>query len=162
MTGPLGVFSLPHCLCKVWLCHPVFTSWIPTFLCSLWISSGYYDVFKWAKNTSDSSSFLQLCHQLSGMWSILANSWQQVTCLCWGRVLFVENKDKTFWPCTDFHVCSISVKNREPLPTLSPAFELLHGLTVSTKLDLQDCRSLSCVGGGKWKTAFDTLSGIYE
>jgi hypothetical protein len=55
------------------------------------------------------------------------------------------------------------VKNHYPLPLISSAFELLQGVTVLSKLDLQYTYQLVQIWeGDEWKNAFNTASGHYE
>lgn len=50
-----------------------------------------------------------------------------------------------------------------PLPLISSAFELLHGDTVFTKLDLRSAYHLIRIReGDEWKTTFNTPNGHYE
>lgn len=77
---------------------------------------------------------------------------------------FVTKKDQTLRPCIDFRgLNNITVKNKYPLPLLSSAFELLHGATVFTKLDLRNAYHLVRIReGDEWKTAFNTPLGHFE
>ena len=73
-------------------------------------------------------------------------------------------KDKTLHPCIDYRgLNDITVKNRYPLPLISLAFELLHGATVFSKLDVWSAYHLVRIRErDKWKTAFNTASSHYE
>lgn len=77
---------------------------------------------------------------------------------------FVEIKDKSLRPCIDFRgLNDITVKNRNPLPLISFAFELLQGAQVFTELDLWNAYHLVHIrDGDEWKTAFNTLAGHYK
>lgn len=77
---------------------------------------------------------------------------------------FVEIKDKTPCPCIDFRgLNDITIKNRYPLPLLTSAFELLHGATIFSKLDLCNAYHLVRIRkGDEWKTAFNTHLGHFE
>lgn len=77
---------------------------------------------------------------------------------------FVEKKDKSLRPCIDYRgLNNITVKNKYPLPLLTSAFELLHGATIFTKLDLRNAYHLVRIReGDEWKTAFNTHLGHYE
>ena len=79
-------------------------------------------------------------------------------------VFFVNKKDNTLRPCIDFRgLNNITVKNKYPLPLLNSAFELLHGATIFTKLDLRSAYHLVCIKeGDEWKTAFNTPLGHFE
>ena len=76
----------------------------------------------------------------------------------------MEKKDNTLRPCIDYRgLNDITVKNRYPLPLLASAFELLHGATVFTKLDLRNAYHLVRIReGDEWKTGFNTPRGHYE
>lgn len=54
-------------------------------------------------------------------------------------LLFVEKKDKTLQPCTDYcGLNDITLKNHYPLSLFSSAFELLQGPQIFTKLNLRN------------------------
>lgn len=76
---------------------------------------------------------------------------------------FVEKTDKSLRPCIDYRgLNNITVKNKYPLPLLASAFELLHGATIFTKLDLRNAYHLVRIReGDEWKTAFNTHLGHY-
>ncbi|KAI5085992.1 hypothetical protein C0J45_23069, partial [Silurus meridionalis] len=77
---------------------------------------------------------------------------------------FVEKKDKSLRPCIDYRgLNAITIRNRYPLPLMASAFELLHGATIFTKLDLRNAYHLVRIReGDEWKTAFNTPAGHYE
>ena len=68
---------------------------------------------------------------------------------------FVGKKDGTLRPCIDYRALNdITVKNRNLLPLMNTAFELLQDTRVFTKLDLRNAY--------QWKTAFNTPTGHWE
>lgn len=79
---------------------------------------------------------------------------------------FVENKNKTLWPCIDYRVLNdITVKNRYPLLLISSVllFEQLQGAIIFTKLDLRNAYHLVRIcEGGEWKREFNTPTVHYE
>lgn len=77
---------------------------------------------------------------------------------------FVAKKDQTLRPCIDFRgLNNITVKNKYPLPLINSAFDLLHGATVFTKMDLRNAYHLVRIKeGDEWKTAFNTPLGHFE
>ncbi|KAI2655590.1 Transposon Tf2-6 polyprotein [Labeo rohita] len=77
---------------------------------------------------------------------------------------FVAKKDHTLRPCIDFRgLNNITIKNKYPLPLINSAFDLLHGATVFTKLDLRNAYHLVRIKeGDEWKTAFNTPLGHFE
>ena len=77
---------------------------------------------------------------------------------------FVGKKDGSLRPCIDYRgLNDITVKDRYPLPLMSSAFELLHGSTIFSKLDLGSAYHLVRIReGDEWKTAFNTPTGHYE
>ncbi len=49
------------------------------------------------------------------------------------------------------------------MPLMATAFELLHGASIFTKLDLRNAYHLMRIRqGDEWKTAFNTPTGHYE
>lgn len=76
---------------------------------------------------------------------------------------FVGKKDGSLRPCIDYRgLKKITVRNKHPLP-LSSKFELVHGVTVFTKLDLRNAyHVLRICQGDEWKTAFKTPIGHFE
>ena len=77
---------------------------------------------------------------------------------------FVAKKDGSLRPCIDYRgLNDITIKDRYPLPLMSSAFELLHGSTIFSKLDLGSAYHLVRIReGDEWKTAFNTPTGHYE
>uniref|UniRef100_A0A669C7S5 Reverse transcriptase domain-containing protein n=1 Tax=Oreochromis niloticus TaxID=8128 RepID=A0A669C7S5_ORENI len=77
---------------------------------------------------------------------------------------FVDKKDKSLRPCIDYRALNaITVKNKYPLPLLTSAFELLHGMKIFSKLDLRSAYHLVRIReGDEWKTAFNTHLGHFE
>lgn len=77
---------------------------------------------------------------------------------------FVAKKDGSLRPCIDYRgLNDITRKDRYPLPLMSSAFELLHGCSFFTKLDLRNAYHLVRIReGDEWKTAFNTPMGHYE
>lgn len=71
---------------------------------------------------------------------------------------FVAKKDGWLRPCIDYRgLNNITVKNKYPLPLMNSAFELLHGATVFTKLDLHNAYHLVRIRqGDELKMAFNT------
>ena len=67
-------------------------------------------------------------------------------------------------PCIDYRgLNDIMVKKRYPLPLISSAFELLQGVVIFSKFDLQNTYHLVWIReGDEWKTAFNMASGHYE
>ena len=65
---------------------------------------------------------------------------------------FVAKKDGSLLPCIDYRgLNDITVKDRYPLPLMSSAFELLHGLTIFSKLDLRSAHHLVRIcEGDEW------------
>ncbi|GKB30532.1 putative reverse transcriptase domain-containing protein [Tanacetum coccineum] len=57
----------------------------------------------------------------------------------WGApVLFVKNKDGSFWMCIDYRELNkLTVKNRYPLPIIDDLFDQLQGSSVYSKIDLR-------------------------
>lgn len=77
---------------------------------------------------------------------------------------FVGKKNGSLRPCIDYRgINEITVKNRYPLPLMSSAFELQHGATIFSKLDLRNAYHLIRIKErDEWKTAFNNLSGHWE
>jgi len=76
---------------------------------------------------------------------------------CWCRVLLYQEEGGSLRPCIDYRGLNvIKIKNRNPLPLMSSAFEpLLQGAKVFTKLDLRNVYHLVRIcEGDEWKTAF--------
>ncbi|GKF46185.1 hypothetical protein Tco_0135987 [Tanacetum coccineum] len=59
--------------------------------------------------------------------------------LPWGAlVLFVKNKDGSFWMCIDYRELNkLTVKNRYPLLKIDDLFDQLQGSSVYSKIDLR-------------------------
>ena len=77
---------------------------------------------------------------------------------------FFNKKDKSLRPCIDFRgLNNITVKNKYPLPLLTPAFEPLQGAALFTKVDLRNAYHLVRIRqGDEWKTAFNSPLGHFE
>lgn len=77
---------------------------------------------------------------------------------------FVTYKDGSLCPCIDYWgLNDVTIKDCYPLSVMSPAFELLYGSSVFTKLDLHNAYFLVHIReGDEWKTAFNTATGHYE
>ncbi|KAI3371956.1 hypothetical protein L3Q82_006832 [Scortum barcoo] len=89
---------------------------------------------------------------------------------------FFVDKDDSLRPCIDYSALNdITVKNRNPLPLISSAFEQLQQAKIFTKLDLQNAYYLVtyCLlpityyivrirDGDEWKTGFNTPTRHYE
>ncbi len=77
---------------------------------------------------------------------------------------FVAKKDGSLRPCIDYRgLNNITVKNTNPLPLMSSAFERLQGASLFTKLDLRNAYHLVRIReGDEWKTAFNTPRGHFE
>ncbi|XP_013879478.1 RNA-directed DNA polymerase homolog [Austrofundulus limnaeus] len=77
---------------------------------------------------------------------------------------FVGKKDGSLRPCIDYRGLNlITVKNKYPLPLISPALEPIHGATVFSKLSLRNTYHLLHIRqGDEWKTAFKTPIGHFE
>ncbi|GKE14477.1 putative reverse transcriptase domain-containing protein [Tanacetum coccineum] len=83
----------------------------------------------------------------------------------WGApVLFVKNKDGSFWMCIDYRVLSkLTVKNRYPLPRIDDLFDQLQGSSVYSKIDLRSgYHQLRVRNEDIPKTTFRTHYGHYE
>lgn len=80
------------------------------------------------------------------------------------RFVFVEKKDKSVRPCINYRgLNTITVKNKYPFPLLTSAFELLQGMTIFSKLDLQNAyHSVRIREGNEWKMALNTNLGQFE
>ncbi|GJW30797.1 putative reverse transcriptase domain-containing protein [Tanacetum coccineum] len=83
----------------------------------------------------------------------------------WGApVLFVKNKDGSFWICIDYRELNkLTVKNQYPLSRIDYLFDQLQGSSVYSKIDLrvwlyQITSRLEDIP----KTAFRTRYGHYE
>ncbi|GKE19650.1 putative reverse transcriptase domain-containing protein, partial [Tanacetum coccineum] len=83
----------------------------------------------------------------------------------WGApVLFVKNKDGSFWICIDYRELNkLTVKNRYPLPRIDDLFDQLQGSKVYFKIDLRSgYHQLRVREEDIPKTAFKTHYGHYE
>ncbi|GJU41292.1 putative reverse transcriptase domain-containing protein [Tanacetum coccineum] len=83
----------------------------------------------------------------------------------WGAlVLFVKNKDGSFWMCIDYRELNkLTVKNRYPLPRIDDLFDQLQGSSVYSKIDLRSgYHQLRVRDEDIPKTAFRTRYGHYE
>ncbi|GJY64899.1 putative reverse transcriptase domain-containing protein [Tanacetum coccineum] len=83
----------------------------------------------------------------------------------WGAlVLFVKNKDGSFWMCIDYRKLNkLTVKNRYPLPRIDYLFDQLQGSSVYSKIDLRSgYQQLRVQDEDIPKTAFRTCYGHYE
>ena len=76
----------------------------------------------------------------------------------------MAKKDGSLRPCIDYRgLNDITVKDRYPLSLMSSAFELLHGSSIFSKLDLRNAYHLVRIReGDEWKAAFNTPTGRYE
>ncbi|GKD72795.1 putative reverse transcriptase domain-containing protein [Tanacetum coccineum] len=85
--------------------------------------------------------------------------------LPWGAlVLFVKNKDGSFWMCIDYHELNkLIMKNRYPLLRIDDFFDQLQGSSVYSKIDLRSSyHQLRVHDRDIPKTAFRTRYGHYE
>ncbi|GJT17419.1 putative reverse transcriptase domain-containing protein [Tanacetum coccineum] len=83
----------------------------------------------------------------------------------WGApVLFVKNKDESFWMCIDYRELNkLTVKNRYPLPRIDDLFDQLQGSSVYSKIDLRyGYHQLRVRDEDIPKMAFRTRYGHYE
>ncbi|GKA91376.1 putative reverse transcriptase domain-containing protein [Tanacetum coccineum] len=83
----------------------------------------------------------------------------------WGAlVLFVKNKDRSFWTCIDYRELNkLTVKNRYPLPRINDLFDQLQGSSVYSKIDLRSgYHQLRVHDEDITKTAFRTRYGHSE
>ncbi|GJV49789.1 putative nucleotidyltransferase, ribonuclease H [Tanacetum coccineum] len=83
----------------------------------------------------------------------------------WGTpVLFVKNKDGSFWMCIDYRELNkLTVKNRYPLPRIDNLFDQLQGSRVYSKINLRSgYHQLKVQEEDIPKTAFRTCYGHYE
>ncbi|GJV37570.1 hypothetical protein Tco_1410047 [Tanacetum coccineum] len=83
----------------------------------------------------------------------------------WGApVLFVKNKDGSFWMCIDYRELNkLTVKNRYPLPRIDDLFDQLQGSSVYSKIYLRSgYHQLRVREEDILKTAFRTRYGHYE
>lgn len=78
--------------------------------------------------------------------------------------LFVDKKDKSLHPCTDYQGLNASpTKNKYPVPLIDSAFEPLHEAVIFTKLDLRNAYHLIPIKeDDEWKTVFKTPIGHIE
>nr|GEX37634.1 putative reverse transcriptase domain-containing protein [Tanacetum cinerariifolium] len=85
--------------------------------------------------------------------------------LPWGApVLFVKNKDGSFWMCIDYkELNKLTVKNRYSLPRINDLFDQLQGSSVYSKIDLRSgYHQLRVREEDIPKTAVRTRYGHYE
>ena len=77
---------------------------------------------------------------------------------------FVQKKDKSLQPCTDYQgLNQITIKNKYPLPLISFAFKLIQGATIFTKFDLRNAYHLVRIReGDEWKTFFNKPLGHFQ
>ncbi|GJS33664.1 putative nucleotidyltransferase, ribonuclease H [Tanacetum coccineum] len=83
----------------------------------------------------------------------------------WGTpVLFVKNKDGSFWMCIDYRELNkLTVQNRYPLPRIDNLFDQLQGSRVYSKINLRSgYHQLKVQEEDIPKTAFRTCYGHYE
>ncbi|GJZ04157.1 putative reverse transcriptase domain-containing protein [Tanacetum coccineum] len=83
----------------------------------------------------------------------------------WGAlVLFVKNKDGSFWMCIDYcELNKLTVKNRYPLLRIDDLFDQLQGSSVYSKINLRSSyHQLRVRDEDIPKTAFRTRYGHYE
>nr|GEU83315.1 putative reverse transcriptase domain-containing protein [Tanacetum cinerariifolium] len=83
----------------------------------------------------------------------------------WGApVLFVKNKDGSFWMCIDYwELNKLTVKNRYPLSRIDDLFDLLQRSSIYSKIDLRSgYHQLRVQEEDIPKTAFRTCYGHYE
>ncbi|GKE19591.1 putative reverse transcriptase domain-containing protein [Tanacetum coccineum] len=79
-------------------------------------------------------------------------------------VLFVKNKDRSFWKCIDYRELNkLTVKDRYPLPRIDDLFDQLQGSSIYSKIDLRSgYHQLRVRDEDILKTAFRTRYGHYE
>ncbi|KAL0149344.1 hypothetical protein M9458_055382, partial [Cirrhinus mrigala] len=77
---------------------------------------------------------------------------------------FVAKKDGSLRPCIYYRgLNDITIKNRNPLPLMLSAFEILQGAKIFTELDLRNAYHIVRIKeGDEWKTAFNTPLGHFE
>ncbi|GJY57649.1 putative reverse transcriptase domain-containing protein [Tanacetum coccineum] len=83
----------------------------------------------------------------------------------WGApVLFVKNKDGSFWMCIDYRELNkLTVKNRYPLPRINDLFDQLQGSRVYSKINLRSgYHQLRVREEDIPKTVFRTHYGHYK
>ena len=79
-------------------------------------------------------------------------------------ILFVSKKDGGLRMCVDYRALNkLTVKNRYPLPRIDDLFDVLHGATCFSSLDLMaGYHQIRIAAGDEPKTAFRTPIGHYQ
>ena len=83
---------------------------------------------------------------------------------CGAPIFFVKKKNDTLILCIDYKKLNeMTIKNRYPLPHLDDLFNLFHGSTIFSKIDLRlGYHQVWIKGGNIFKTTLRTQYSHYE